>query len=66
MARLKTLLFFMRDALTALRIQGLRGIYCDIGANIGQHALFMSLCAERVHAFEPFPRFGAGWIIISH
>ncbi len=51
----KPLLFFMRDALTALRTQGLRGIYCDIGANIGQHALFMSLCAEQVHAFEPFP-----------
>ena len=62
----KPLLFFMRDALTALRTQGLLGIYCDIGANIGQHALFMSLYAERVHAFEPFPLFGAGWTIISH
>ena len=51
----KPLLFFMRDALTALRTQGLRGIYWDIGANIGQHSLFMSLCADQVHAFEPYP-----------
>jgi len=50
----KPLLFFMRDAMTALGTKGLRGSYWDIGANIGQHALFMSLCVEQVYAFEPF------------
>lgn len=51
----KPLLFFMRDVMTALSTQGLRGSYIDIGANIGQHSLFMSLYADQVHAFEPFP-----------
>ena len=50
----KPLLFFMRDAVNAMKSEGLSGSFCDIGANIGQHALFMSLCSEQVHAFEPF------------
>lgn len=31
-------------------------IFVDVGANAGNHALFMSRLADEVHAFEPFPR----------
>ncbi|MBC53627.1 MAG: hypothetical protein CMQ34_07285 [Gammaproteobacteria bacterium] len=48
----KPLLFFMRDALHA--IAGVEGVFVDVGANVGQHALFMSQRAHRVIAFEPY------------
>lgn len=55
----KPLLFFLRDALQNL--QGADGnndshsqLFCDVGSNIGQHSLFMSRFASRVHAFEPY------------
>lgn len=48
----KPLLFFLRDAVEALHRD--ETTFCDIGANIGQHALFMSMVADRVHAFEPW------------
>ena len=47
----KQVLFLLRD-LVATR-QG-RPIYIDVGANVGQHALFMSQYCKQVHAFEPF------------
>ena len=55
----KPLLFFLRD--TLLNMQELAGadenntVFCDVGANIGQHSLFMSNFASTVHAFEPYP-----------
>lgn len=50
----KPLLFFLRDCFTAL--QNPAAVFCDIGANIGQHSLFVSRLAGQVHAFEPFDK----------
>lgn len=54
----KPLLYFLRDALRAIQetheAREREAIFLDIGANIGQHSLFMSLYADRVHAFEPY------------
>lgn|GEM_PF-138494 len=30
-------------------------VFLDVGANIGQHSLFMSRLADEIHAFEPYP-----------
>lgn len=54
----KPLLFFLRDTLLNLREiaqSTLNQLFCDVGANIGQHSLFMSGYAAQVHAFEPYP-----------
>lgn len=54
----KPLLFFLRDALLALQESRPQARHCsvflDVGANIGQHSLFMSQVADQVHAFEPY------------
>jgi FkbM family methyltransferase len=38
----------------ALRAQGKPVNFYDVGANIGQHTLFMSRHADRIFSFEPF------------
>jgi len=48
----KPLLFFLRDVFTIL--PGDKGVFVDIGANVGQHSLFMAAHGAQVHAFEPF------------
>lgn len=48
----KPLLFFLRDCLGAIHRSP--SVFCDIGANIGQHSLFMSRFVDQVHAFEPY------------
>lgn len=45
----KATLFFLRDLLNQKR----DAVFVDVGANVGQHTLFMSKWA-RVHAFEPW------------
>jgi FkbM family methyltransferase len=50
----KPLLFFLRDALAGLHTD--HAVFVDVGANIGQHSLFMSRLTTRVHAFEPFAK----------
>ena len=52
----KPLLFFLRDTMLRLRksASGSAQSFFDIGANIGQHSLFMSLHADQVHSFEPY------------
>ena len=46
-------LFFLRDTMAKLNPNG--GVFIDVGANSGQHSMFMSRYAKTVHAFEPFP-----------
>jgi FkbM family methyltransferase len=48
----KPILFFLRDALKATCPHG--GVFIDIGANTGQHSIFMARHAKEVHAFEPY------------
>jgi FkbM family methyltransferase len=48
----KYILYFLRDTMKSMRPTG--GIFLDVGANTGQHSLFMSQYAERVHAIEPY------------
>lgn len=51
----KPLLFFLRDCIQALKARSSApAIFFDVGANIGQHSLFMSRYADQVHAFEPY------------
>ena len=62
----KPLLFFMRNAMSAIGTRKPQApdspistqgtCFCDIGSNIGQHALFMSNHADLIHAFEPFDK----------
>ena len=50
----KPLLFFLRDVAAALGEAELS--FVDVGANTGQHSLFMSQHAAEVHAIEPWDR----------
>lgn len=48
----KPILFFFRDLVQSGSVD--RGIFLDIGANVGQHSLFMSKFVKTIHAFEPY------------
>ena len=52
----KPLLLFLCDTMLKLKLSvgGSKQSFFDIGANIGQHSLFMSLHADQVHSFEPY------------
>jgi len=45
-------LFLLRDVMRSAYAN--QGIFIDIGANTGQHSLFMSRYSTEVHAFEPW------------
>ncbi|ETR74628.1 MAG: Methyltransferase FkbM [Candidatus Magnetoglobus multicellularis str. Araruama] len=45
-------LFFWRDIAESLFKN--KGTFVDIGANVGQHSIYMSKKASIVHAFEPY------------
>ncbi|MFH1807975.1 MAG: FkbM family methyltransferase [Pseudomonadota bacterium] len=49
----KHVLFFMADLLQAF--DHAEPVYVDVGANTGQHVLFMAPRVAQVHAFEPYP-----------
>lgn len=49
-------LLLLRDTITALRLSGMTTINAyDVGANVGNHTLFLATLCERVIAFEPYP-----------
>lgn len=50
----KFMLFFMRDLLEK---SGTAKVVLDVGANLGNHSLYTSQFASKVHAFEPYPLF---------
>lgn len=48
----KPILYFMRDVMKLSYAN--QGVFLDIGANVGQHSLFMSRHVKEVHSFEPY------------
>jgi len=44
----------LRDIAQALRAEYGHTTFYDVGANVGQHTLFMSKCSDEVISFEPF------------
>jgi FkbM family methyltransferase len=48
----KHILYFLRDVMESTSPN--HGVFIDVGANTGQHSLFMSGYAREVHAFEPY------------
>ncbi|MCB1664310.1 MAG: FkbM family methyltransferase [Pseudomonadales bacterium] len=50
----KPLLYFLRAAKAKLAPEDC--VFIDIGANVGQHSLFMAAHGSTVHSFEPFDR----------
>src|SRR5690606_32961334 len=54
----KYMLCFLQDYVERLRARPDKGkvIFVDIGANAGNHTLFMSRLCDEVHAFEPYER----------
>ena len=48
----KPILYFMRDVMTLSEDRD--KIFVDVGANVGQHSMFMSRYSKTIHAFEPY------------
>lgn len=48
----KPLLYFLRDTMNSL--SPAQPVFVDVGANIGQHSVFMAAHGSKVHSFEPF------------
>jgi hypothetical protein len=45
-------LYFLRDVMQS--VYSKQGTFLDVGANVGQHSLFISRYATAVHAFESY------------
>jgi FkbM family methyltransferase len=52
----KYMLRFMQSLAAQLRLSRHLLVYVDVGANVGNHTIFMSRLADQVIAFEPFAR----------
>jgi FkbM family methyltransferase len=53
----KFMLAFLRDYVNRLKTDDKSPVtFLDIGANAGNHTIFMAKCVDKVHAFEPFER----------
>ncbi len=50
----KPILQLMEDTLAIMAPAG-EGVVLDVGANVGQHSMFISRTAKMVHSVEPFP-----------
>ncbi|MES3008135.1 MAG: FkbM family methyltransferase [Pseudomonadota bacterium] len=50
----KPLLYFLRDTMANLNPE--QPVFVDVGANIGQHSVFMAAHGSTVHSFEPFEK----------
>jgi FkbM family methyltransferase len=48
----KAILFLLKDIVKEKQ----NPIFIDVGANVGQHSLFMSRYCQEVHSFEPYDR----------
>jgi FkbM family methyltransferase len=51
----KYMLHFLRDYLRRLSPEG-KTLFIDVGANAGNHTMYLSRFVDEVHAFEPYPR----------
>ncbi len=49
----KPLLHFLSDTMRSVAVDN-AGVFIDVGANVGQHSLYMSRFAAQVHSFEPY------------
>lgn len=49
----KPMLHWLRDTVAGIADEDL--VFLDVGANTGQHTLFMSQLVSEVHSFEPYP-----------
>lgn len=53
----KHMLYFLRDLIRILRKKCNYPItFMDVGANVGNHSLYLSTLVDKVYAFEPFDR----------
>jgi GalNAc-alpha-(1->4)-GalNAc-alpha-(1->3)-diNAcBac-PP-undecaprenol alpha-1,4-N-acetyl-D-galactosaminyltransferase len=43
-------------AIQICAISASRPVFCDVGANVGNHALYLSRYCKNVHCFEPYPK----------